>query len=240
MDAHDTSGLKSVRELAKDFKISEKNLKGLIQKYNIPTVSIKTKVLVNAKQFDNWMASNIKHLDEENLFHLEKQDSAKGISISDLLDANRVIFNPPDYTKGQILKRLVEQLVASKSVPKKHMKAILQAVVDRERLCSTAISDGVAIPHPRSSLGEIVEKPLLVVAISPRGVDFESEDGKKTNLFFLICAPTTDIHLRVMARLSRLLRSNKFRHLLVNAKNFAEVSEIFISWEKKLAKPSGE
>ena len=151
-----------------------------------------------------------------------------------MLQESRVIFNPPDLTKTQVLTRLVDVLSDSGAVAKKNIKHVFKAVVDRERLCSTAIMDGVAIPHPRSSMEKYVNEPTLVLAISKRGIHFESEDGKPTNLFFLICANTIDIHLKVMARLSRLLRSPKFRHELIISETFEKVREVFMEWEKKI------
>jgi PTS system nitrogen regulatory IIA component len=224
----------SIRDLAKDYKMSEKNLKTIIGDHNIPTLMVKGKTLVNVRAFDAWMAINLKRLSVENLETIERDDKNKACKIHPLLNEMHVLFNPPDLTKIQILKRLVDTLGDSKVVDKKNLPLILKAVIDRERLCSTAIMNGVAIPHPRSAMEQYIEKPALVLAISKRGIDFESDDGKKTHLFFLICAHSTDVHLKVMARLSRLLRSPKFRHELIISETFDQVVGIFEDWEKRL------
>ncbi len=224
----------SIRDLAKKYKMAEKNLKTIILDHKIPTLTAKGKTLVNVFAFDAWMAINLKKLSAEKLETIEMDNKNKAQKIYPMLDETRVLFNPPDLTKIQILKRLVDTLGDSKVVDKKNLPLILKAVIDRERLCSTAIMDGVAIPHPRCAMDQYIEKPALVLAISKRGIDFESDDGKKTHLFFLICANSTDVHLKVMARLSRLLRSPKFRHELVISETFDQVVEVFENWEKKL------
>ncbi len=135
-----------------------------------------------------------------------------------------------DYLKSQGTEIFVDM----ENDAKVSVDSKLKAVIERERLCSTAIMDGVAIPHPRSSMEEYVTEPLLVIGISKKGIHFESDDGKPTNLFFLICANSIDIHLKVMARLSRLLRSPKFRYELTIAPDVDTVKEVFEKWEKKL------
>ncbi len=227
-------GAFSIRELAKKYKMSEKNLKTVLSDHKIPTTTAKGKTLVNLRAFDAWMATNLKRLSDDKLETIEVDDKNKVRKIAPMLDETRVLFNPPDLTKTQILKRLVDALGESKVVDTKHLPLILKAVIDRERLCSTAIMDGVAIPHPRSAMEQYIQEPALVLAISKRGIDFESDDGKKTHLFFLICANSTDVHLKVMARLSRLLRGPKFRHELVISENFDSVIEVFERWEKTL------
>jgi len=224
----------SVKVLAKQYKMSENNLKKIILENNITHDKQKGSLLVNVRAFDRWMATNIKTLPSEKLVEIETDEKKQVRLIHPMLNAKRVIFHPPDSTKIQVLTRLVESLAESGAVTKANVKPILKAVIERERLCSTAIMDGVAIPHPRSSMEKYVKEPQLVLAISKKGIHFESDDGKPTNLFFLICANSIDVHLKVMARLSRLLRSPKFRHELIISKDFDEVLEVFTRWEKNL------
>ena len=224
----------SIKDLSIKYKIPEANLKKIILENKIPHAGEDGKLKVNLRVFDQWMASNIKTLPPEKLEEIESADNKSTLLIYPMLNDKRVIFNPPDSTKLQVLTRLVDTLAESKGTAKKNVKHILKAVIERERLCSTAIADGVAIPHPRSSMETYVTEPLLVLAISKKGIHFESDDGKPTNLFFLICANSIDIHLKVMARLSRLLRSPKFRHELIISENFDNVMEVFMRWEKKL------
>ena len=229
-----STGMEPLEDLSVKYKIPEKNLRKIVEENNILHTTEGGRFVVNTRAFDAWMASNIKYMSAEKLAELETDDKKQIRLIHPMLVESRVIFNPPDLTKTQVLERLVNTLGESGAVSQKNVKAVFKAVVERERLCSTAIMDGVAIPHPRSSMEKYLSEPALVLAISKRGIHFESADGKPTNLFFLICANTIDVHLKVMARLSRLLRSPKFRHELIVAENFEKVKEVFVEWEKKL------
>lgn len=229
-----TSTFESLKDLANKYKMTESRLKTIIESNKIAHKKEGGVISVNLRVFDRWMAANIKNLASEKLKKIEKDEHDQFLCIHPLIEKTRVLINPPASTKIQIITRLVEQLAESKGTAQKNIKPILKAVIERERLCSTAIMDGVAIPHPRSSMEEYVKEPLLVVGISKKGVHFESDDGKPTNLFFLICANSIDIHLKVMARLSRLLRSPKFRYELTIAPDVDTVKEVFEKWEKKL------
>ncbi|EKD26448.1 MAG: hypothetical protein ACD_79C01188G0001 [uncultured bacterium] len=232
-----SEGFLSLKDMAKKYNMTEKSLKKILEENRIPNTSQPDAgVVYNVKAFDRWLAANIKNLSSEKLEEIEVDDKQKSPSIHLLLNEQRVLFNPPYSTKMQVLNGLVETLVESEGIKKKDAKAVLGAIIERERLCSTAITDGVAIPHPRSSMEKFVKEPLLVLAISKKGIHFESDDGKHTNLFFLICADSIDIHLKVMAKLSRLLRSPKFRHEIIISPDFKTVYEVIEKWEKNLNK----
>ena len=226
--------METLQELSAKYKMSEKNLKKIVEENNILHSNEGGKISVNVRAFDTWMASNIKFLSSEKLEEIEVDDKKNVILIHPMITEGRVIFNPHASTKTQVLQMLTDALVDSGAVAKKNIKYVLKAIIERERLCSTAIMDGVAIPHPRTSMDKYVTEPVLILATSKRGIHFESDDGKPTNLFFLICANSIDVHLKVMARLSRLLRSPKFRHELIIAENFDKVKQVFQEWENTL------
>jgi len=106
------------------------------------------------------------------------------------------------------------------------------AIIERERLCSTAIGEGVAIPHPRSAVITRVRKPMVALGICRQGLDFESIDGNPTHLIFLVSAPRNDIHLKLMARLSRILRDRMTGYKLTHSKDYKEFIEILEKREK--------
>lgn len=94
--------------------------------------------------------------------------------------------------------------------------SLLRVLVDREALASTAIGEGVAIPHGKlSAVGEIV----ACLGRAPGGVDFDSMDGQPTFLFFVLVAPenSTGAHLKALARISRVFKDADFRRRLLAA-----------------------
>jgi PTS system nitrogen regulatory IIA component len=104
---------------------------------------------------------------------------------------------------------------------------------ERENLGSTAIGDGIAIPH-----GKLpgLKGVLGLFSRHPAGVDFDSLDGKPTHLFFLLVAPEDSVgqHLKALARVSRLLKDGSFRDSLVQAADAAEILRLIQQEDAKL------
>lgn len=96
--------------------------------------------------------------------------------------------------------------------------ALIRVLVDREQLASTAIGEGVAIPHGKlSTVNEIV----ACLGRAQGGVDFDSMDGQPTFLFFVLVAPenSTGAHLKALARISRVFKDSEFRRRLLAAED---------------------
>lgn len=134
------------------------------------------------------------------------------MKLSDLLDRNATVDDLKGVDKRGILAEFAE--VAHRLVPSLQKDDILQILLSREQLGSTAVGNGVAIPH-----GKVpgLEKISAIFGRSKKGVDFQAHDEKPTHLFFVLLAPETAIgnHLQALARLSRLLKDEKIREKLV-------------------------
>lgn len=99
-----------------------------------------------------------------------------------------------------------------------------EGILAREEQCSTAIGQGIAIPHAKS---EAVKKPALAAVTVPKGVDYQAMDGQPSDLIFMIAAPNDgDVHLEVLSRLMQMLMDDKFKSDLVNAKTKDEFLSI--------------
>jgi nitrogen PTS system EIIA component len=109
---------------------------------------------------------------------------------------------------------------------------VLDVLLDRERISTTAIGEGVAIPHGKLAG---VDRVLGVFARSPAGVDFASLDGEPTHLFFALIAPENAAadHLKALARISRLLKDDEFRRQLNEAQTQQELYEIIAREDDK-------
>ncbi len=95
-------------------------------------------------------------------------------------------------------------------------KSLVRVLMERERLGSTGIGGGIGIPHGK--LKEL-DKLLLGFGLSRKGVNFESMDGRPTHIFFLLVTPenSTGVHLKLLARISRILKNDPFKERLMNA-----------------------
>jgi PTS system nitrogen regulatory IIA component len=108
---------------------------------------------------------------------------------------------------------------------------IYRVLVERERLASTAIGEGVAIPHGKLDVGKL----LACVGRSRAGIDFDSMDGRPTHLFFVLVAPesSTGAHLKALARISRLLKDPEFRARLLAAAGAHEMYQLIADEDSK-------
>lgn len=134
--------------------------------------------------------------------------------VVDFLQPECVVANLGATTKPAVLAELSERL--AKVVPAVDAPTLRRILEERELLASTAIGDGIAIPHGKlDSVGHLVG----VLGRAVNGIEFESIDGKPTHLVFMLVAPasSTGVHLKALARLSRLFRDPEFRQRLLVA-----------------------
>lgn len=192
------------------------------------------KMLIKTAEIRDWLHRGIKDFNQSQLEALGKDYAEHGTLIYKMLDPNCIKKVLTGTSKSAVISELVDLLVERGGVDPKHRKKIMSAVFERERMCSTAVADGVAIPHPRDPLVGIIKKPRLVIGLSWHGIDFESFDGKATHVVVLLCTPRLDLHLQILARLSRLLRNLKMRVALCRAKDEDEFIETFASFEKEI------
>ena len=136
------------------------------------------------------------------------------MKIADILSEALVIPALAGRDKADVIDELAA--IVSRNYAEIDHARLVQALEDRERLNSTALGEGVAIPHGKLAG---VKRVIAAFGRSPAGVDFSSLDGKPTHLFFLLVAPedSAGAHLKALARISRLLKDDSFRARLMQA-----------------------
>ena len=149
--------------------------------------------------------------------------------ISELLREDLIILNLKSNDKAKIIEQLVDTVSDAEDI--KDKSALLRAIMEREELESTGIGMGVAIPHCRT---DVTNKIIVALGRSIPGADFNSLDGKPTHLIFLIIAPEAEKekYIKVLARISSLLRRDEFRASLMEAMTRGEVISLFAEREK--------
>ncbi|GAB4266582.1 MAG: PTS sugar transporter subunit IIA [Deferrisomatales bacterium] len=136
------------------------------------------------------------------------------MKLLDFLQKERIVPALQARDKEGVLAELAEVLVATQVI--KNSREAVQVLLEREKLGSTGIGEGIAIPHGKlRELRDVV----AVFGRSLEGVDFDSMDGAPVNLFFLLMAPenSASTHLKALARISRLLKDRAFREELLQA-----------------------
>lgn len=132
------------------------------------------------------------------------------MKIMEFLSKNAILPDIKSLKKTEAIEELVDALINAQEIDKHCRSKLIEALMARETLGSTAIGQGVAIPHAKS---ECVSKLLAAFGLSKKGVDFDSLDGEPAYIFFLLVAPQDSAgpHLKALARISRLLKDKYFR-----------------------------
>lgn len=136
------------------------------------------------------------------------------MQFSEFLHPDHILPELSARTKTEVLAELVKPVIAY--FPSISLDAVVQILLERERLGSTAIGDGIAIPHGKV---EGLDRMVVVVGRSTHGVDFDSVDHKPVHIIALVLAPMSGagMHLKVLASLARLLRDAGFRQSFLSA-----------------------
>ncbi|WP_074016371.1 PTS sugar transporter subunit IIA [Fusobacterium massiliense] len=143
------------------------------------------------------------------------------VKITDYITEDLIDLDLKSKNRESILVELSKLLERSKNILVED-NDIYKALVDREKLGSTGIGKGVAIPHAKT---ESAKELTVAFGISRKGIDFNSMDDEEVHIFFVFASPNKDsqIYLKVLARISRLIREENFRQNLMDCKTAKEV-----------------
>lgn len=155
------------------------------------------------------------------------------MKLHNLLVRDMIIEELDSQEREGVLKEMVIFLKKRKKVNKE--KELYEKLLQREELGSTAIGEGVAIPHCKM---KGVKNPIILLAISRKNVDFQSLDGKPSNIFFLVVSSPDNpsLNLQILASIASLVRkSSSFLKKILNAESISAILEIIREEEEKLS-----
>lgn len=149
--------------------------------------------------------------------------------IVDLLDKKSILIGAAPASKAEAIDTLIDLQVKGGRIA--DADGYRKGILAREALSSTAVGEGIAIPHAKS---DAVKAPSLAAMTVPGGVDYEAMDGEPSNLIFMIAAPNDgDVHLEVLSRLMTVLMDEDFRARLTAAKSAEEFLSVIDGMEKE-------
>jgi len=154
------------------------------------------------------------------------------MNITDFLSPKAIVIDIKSVKKEDVITELVDALIQAGEIDKKNRTKLTDALMAREALGSTAIGQGVAIPHAKT---DCVSKLVAAFGLSKKGVDFDSLDGEQAYIFFLLVAPQDSAgpHLKALARISRLLKDKYFRDSLRACEDDQSVLKIISQEDEK-------
>lgn len=157
------------------------------------------------------------------------------MKIADFLSAKAVCANLKSESKDDVIAELVDILIGAGALEKKHKTKVIEVLMAREALGSTAIGQGIAIPHGKC---DCTKEIVGCLGVSKQGINFDSLDGEPAYIFFLLVAPIDSAgpHLKALARISRLLKDKFIRDGLKNATDEKTIMKIVQQEDGRLAK----
>ena len=157
------------------------------------------------------------------------------MKIMDFLVPKAVSVSLTSTSKKEVIEELLGLLINAGAVEKKHKNKVLEVLMAREALGSTAIGQGIAIPHGKC---DCVKKLVGCLGISRAGIDFDSLDGEPAYIFFLLVAPIDSAgpHLKALAKISRLLKDKYIRESFTSVKDERSMLHIIQQEDGRLSK----
>lgn len=147
------------------------------------------------------------------------------MKFADFVKSDAIIASLQAIDKESVIRELVTGLVEAKAFAAKDLDSIVEAVMKREELGSTGIGRGVAVPHTKHPG---VDQLVGAIGVSAEGVDFNSLDGERVQLFFLLISPPDrpGDHLRALENISRQLRDDTFCRFLRNSDSSDDIQQL--------------
>jgi PTS system nitrogen regulatory IIA component len=206
----------SLDDFARYVGMDAREVQKLADRGKLPGQKIGGEWRFNRARVTEWLQQEMHTLDEQRLATLDQAMGSglddKSMVLTGLIGLDGINVALLANTKSSVLRELVQ--LAEGTGLLYDAEGLLAALEDREEMCSTGLQYGVAIPHPRQPMPYMSAEPFVCVARTVRGIAFGSPYGGLSQLFFLICCHEDRHHLRVLARLMRVLSPDTIEALL--------------------------
>ena len=223
-------------ELVKYLHLHESKVKKLVDRGDIPGRKIKGEWQFSMPEINSWLEKRIGVSDDDELADIESRfdhtaasEMLHVVEIAKLIPLEAIAVPFPAKTKESAIRSMTQLAVETGLLWDGEKMA--EALRKREELHSTALDNGIAILHPRRPMPNILAETFLALGIAPSGIPFGGGFGNLTDIFFLLCSMDDQIHLRILARLSRILTVPNFLAALRNLETPAQVKQLIAETE---------
>jgi len=220
----------SVTDVAELCLVSESTVFVWVQRDGLPAEQVNGLYRVNPSELLEWATSRQLPVSPK-IFQKLNGDAVDQAKLSDALESGGVANLAGGDDRQAVLTELVKEISLPAGVP---AETLVQLLLAREKMSSTAFGDGIAIPHPRSPVVLAGSQRMLRVAYLSQPIDFGAADGKPVDTLFLMICPTVHDHLQLLARLASVLQHDGFRKLLAQRPDKNQLSEAIRIEERAL------
>lgn len=222
----------NVDELAAYLHMMPEQVSRLAERGKLPARRVGGQWKFSGAEIHHWLEDRMGLSDDVELARmegaLERAKKNEPLELTELLPLDAINLQLSARTRGSVVDQMAE-LAAGTGLLWDAGK-MADAVRDRESMHPTALDNGVALLHPRRPLAGILAQAVLTLGIAPSGIPFGGH--RLTDVFFLICSTNDHEHLRILARLSRVINDEAFLAALRSAASPREVHELIAERER--------
>lgn len=226
----------TVREVSKCLNVSEATVIRWVRQRNLPARRVAGQHRFNRVEVMEWATANQIKVSPEVFNHLIVDEDPIP-SLADAIAEGGIVYDLPSENKEQALRAVVQELPVPKNTNRELLAHLFLA---REASASTALGNGIAIPHVKSPIVVPVAKPMITLAFLAQPIDFGAFDKAPVHTFFTIISPTTRSHLQLLSRLSIALHDAPLRAVLGRKAPRAEILRELRRVESQMGQPNGE
>ncbi len=200
----------TVKDVAGLLNVNEKTIYRWLKKGSLPAYKVGEQYRFNRGELLEWATSRQMHVSPE-LFRESENTPSNVCSLYNALKEGGIYYRTEGDNKEAALKSVVSLMKLPPEVNREHL---LQILLAREAMASTAIGDGIAIPHVRNPIVLHITEPVISLCFLEKAIDFKALDGKPVNCLFTLVSPTVKTHLRLLSHLAYALQNNDFRKII--------------------------
>jgi len=197
----------TVEEVIEIFNVPEKTIYRWIKNQGLPAYRVHDEYRFNQTDLIEWASAHNLYVSPAQIENTLSPHPDSGHSFYQALALGDIHYHLSGTDKPAVLREIVELL----NLPVRIDRALLlQMLIAREEMGSTAIGDGIAIPHPRNPIVLGVPEPVITLCFLDQPIEFGAEDSTKVSILFTLISPTHKTHLHLLSRLSYFLNDPGF------------------------------
>lgn len=223
----------TVKNVAELLNVAEKTVYRWIDERKLPGYRFSGQYRFNRAELLGWATANKINVSPK-IFQETEAESGQLPELSDALQSGGVHYRLSATDKPTALRSVVEILRLPEEVDREFL---LQVLLARETLESTAVGEGIAIPHARNPIVLHVPKPMVALCFLETPVDYGALDGRPVQALFALISPTMRAHLHLLARLSFALKEAEFKSLVLAQAGRDELMQVIRRISVTLSNP---
>ena len=215
----------TLAEVSQYLQLAEKTVLRMAQRGEIPAAKVASQWRFLRPVIRDWLVGQMHSMPEAKLDAMANLQS-RTLPLHEVVRPELITYRVLPGPKEQVLRQLMEPI--KKSGFAANPSLLLDSLIERERMMTTAVGHGIAIPHPRKPLLDMFPEPAIALGICREGVDFDAIDDQRVHLFFLICATREAIHLELMAKVAWFSRGPERMQALMAASSKKKVESALL------------